>query len=695
MQSTSEEHMAGIPSNLTRVPNSLASRLALSNITGTNIQILKLQEQLATQRSILRPSDDIVRAATIGVLDDRLERSSQLVRNYQHASAALGVLDNLFNEASTTALEARDIALEQSNVTSSTSERESQATVIDQMLRSLYNTANRQGVAGFALGGTTPNTQPVTDFFGYFRFNSQGQGLTTDLDQVSSIPITLGAGPIAGRSSRVSGSVDLNPRLTNDTKLSDLTGGRGLGVATGPIEFSVDGGARVQINLAGSDTIRDVADKIQSAIRSYETANSVTVLDPSGVSISGENLAIDIRAGVNVEFFEVGTGVTARDLGLTTTPVTVFSATNENAASLAPKLTWRTPISALAGVTGPLGTVRISNAGRSANVDLSTAATFQDIKNAIEASNLGVKVTINPAGTGIDVVNEVAAGSNNALSISEVSGGTTATRLGIRSFSGVTRISDFNFGRGVQVMDGVADPTTGAISTALNTDFTIRVGNPPPATTGTTLTIDFKPTDMGTVQNVLDVMNAQIATQLAAASLPSTTLRAQLASDGNGFVFVQDTTLPPGIAVETLNNSSAAEQLGLLKGSFNTGTRTYSGEDRAKVRIESLFSHLVDLRESLRTNDLRGIGFASNDLERINGQTVDARGLVGSYAQRVDEAERREQDRATLDESTRSQVRDLDFTAAATRFQTLQTQLEAGLRATSLTQQLSLLDFLG
>ena len=85
--------MTAIPPSLSRVPNSLATRLSLSNITRTNVDMLRLQEQLATQRSILRSSDDVVRAATIGVLDERLERSQQLERNLDHAKASLGILD--------------------------------------------------------------------------------------------------------------------------------------------------------------------------------------------------------------------------------------------------------------------------------------------------------------------------------------------------------------------------------------------------------------------------------------------------------------------------------------------------------------------------------------------------------------------------------------------------------------------------
>lgn len=685
--------MAGIPANLGRVPNMLASRLALTNISGTNLQILRLNEQLATQRAINRPSDDTVKAATIGVLDDRLERSTQLIRNYQHARASLGIAESMLTEATGLATEANRIALEQVNTTVSASQRESQAVVIDQLLRSLFNIANREGVAGYALGGSTPGTQPVTEFFGYYRFNSFGQGLTTDMDQASTVPITLGPGPIAGRSGRVQGSVDLNPRLTNATRLADLGGARGTGVAVGPVEMSINGGPRVRVELTGADTIRDVADRIQQAIRTYETDNSVSVLNTGGVGVggaAGEALSLDVLAGASVQFFEVGTGQTAGDLGLTSSPPIVFTSTSANGVGLAPRLTMTSPVSSLAGVSGALGSVRISNAGRSAVVDLSGATTIQDIRNRIEGANLGVRVMINRAGTGIDVVNEVAAGSANAMSISEVGGGDTATRLGIRSLSGVTRMADFNFGRGVQVVDGVADPITGTVNASLNTDMRITLGDG----SQTPITIDLRPTDLTNVANVLSVMNSQIQTQLSAAGLPSTALVARLAPDGNGIALAQDPSYTQPIGVVALNNSGLAEGLGLLEGTYDATTRTLTGQDRAKVRIESLFSHLVDLRDTLRSNNLRGIGFAGNALDKSLEDLAQERGLVGSFMQRVEESATREEDRATLDEATRSQLRDLDFTEAATRFSLLQTQLQAGLRATAVTQQQSLLDFL-
>jgi flagellin-like hook-associated protein FlgL len=685
--------MTSIPPNLTRMPNILSTRLALGNLNRTNVEILRIQNQLATGRSILSASDDIVKSATIGVLDDRLERSTQLQRNYQHATASLNVLDNLFNEASDTTLEARDIASEQANLTASPSERESQATVVDQMLRAMMSIANRQGVAGYLLGGTTTTIEPVQDYLGYFRYMGQGAGLTTDLDSAASVPITLGETMIAGRTSRVKGSVNLQPQLTGDTRLSNVRGAQGLGVRLSPLEFSFSGGPRVRIELGDADTMQDVADAIEAAISDYEADSGVTVLGPGGVSVGTDGLRVDVAGGSpasTVNFFELGNSTVARDLGLVTTPPRTFTAATQNGAALSPMLTLRTPVSALAGVTGALGSLRISNAGRTAVVDLSQAQTVEDIKNAIEQTNLGIKCCINADGTGLDVVNEVAAGSTNALSISEVQGGTTAARLGIRSFSAETRISDLNAGRGVSVLANVPDPISGVVNPSLNSDMTITLGG------GQVLEIDLKPEDMTTIGNVMAVLQGQINAQLNAQSLPAGSVTVGLASDGNGLTISQNQSVYGSgvLFVEPKNNSQAAAQLGLIGGAWDAASATLTGKDVGKVRVESVFSYLVDLRDNLRGNNVTGITLAGEDLGNAATQLAETRGLVGSFAQRVDAATDRETSRALLDESTRSQLRDVDYTQAASRFSALQTQLEAGLRVTATGQQLSLLDFL-
>jgi len=266
----------------------------------------------------------------------------------------------------------------------------------------------------------------------------------------------------------------------------------------------------------------------------------------------------------------------------------------------------------------------------------------------------------------------------------------TATALGIRTMSGATAISGLNFGRGVSVIDGKLDPS-GAPDPALNTDFRITLGDP----ASTTLDIDLRPQDMTDVQTLINRINAQAAPQLAAAGLPPTAFSAGLADGANGLALTQDSTFGNALKVTTLNNSPAADQLGLLDGTYDPTSATFTGSDRSKVRVDSLFTHLIDLRDALTTDNTSGISLAGDDLGTSVDALAQARGQVGGYAQQVNDASSRETDRATLDTQTRSQLQDTDFASAATRFQLLQTQLQAGLQITALTHQRSLLDFLG
>jgi flagellin-like hook-associated protein FlgL len=262
--------MSSIPSNIARVPNSLVARLALTNLGRTNSALLQVQQQIATGRAILRPSDNIVRSATIGVLDDRLELSSQRIRNLQHGAASLNIMDSALEEANDLALQAKSIASEQLNITSSATERAGQAVVVDSLLQSLFTLANRESVAGHIFGGSITSRPPIEPFLGGYRYVGSGPGLTTDLGLASSVPITLGEGnPISARSSRVRGSVDLNPNLTADTRLADLEGARGLGISAGTVQFSVNGGTPVTIDLNGADTIGDVVTRLTASIREY------------------------------------------------------------------------------------------------------------------------------------------------------------------------------------------------------------------------------------------------------------------------------------------------------------------------------------------------------------------------------------------------------------------------------------------
>lgn len=685
--------MSSISTGLARVPNLLMSQLSLANLNRTNLALFDTYNQISTGKQVSRVSDDPVRAAAISALNDRLSRSDQAQRNLSNASSNLGVLDSTLTEATTLAQEARSIAQAQLSITSSPDERRGQAQIVDQMIRSLLNISQRQGPSGYLLGGSITSREPITDFLGGYKYQGDGPGLVTDTAAAGNVPITLAANNALGAmSARVRGSVDLNPSLSSTTRLGEIPGARGLGISLGVVEFSVNGGSRVQVDLTGSDGISDITTRLQNALRQYETDNGVTALGPLGVSTSSGSVTFDMAAGATLQFFDVATNSTAADLGLATSAGLTFSTAQSAGVDLNPRLSWDTPIGALAGANGPLGAIRVKALGRSVDIDLSQATTLEDLKNLIEGANLGLRVRINDAGSGIDVLSDVAAGAAGAMSIEEVPGNNfTATHLGIRTLSDTTALSDFNFGRGVTINDGMLNPQTGLPDPSLDSDFTITLGN----AARTTLTIDLRPVDLTSVQTLIARINSQAAPQLAAAGLAPTDFSAGLGSGSNGITFWQSSAFTGAISVAPVNGSAAAENLGLLNASYDATSASLTGEDRAKVRVDNLFTRLIDLRDALQTNDTRGISLAGEGIDQHVTGLAEARGLVGGYAQRVEAAATREEDRVTVDTSVRSELQDVDFTAAATRLNLLQTQLTAGMRVTAQLQQYTLLDFLG
>jgi flagellar hook-associated protein 3 FlgL len=680
--------MSAIPANLSRAPNYLLAQSALGSITRSNLSLFNVQNQISSGRAVNRFSDDAVKAAAISILDDRLGRSAQRARNLDHADASLSLLDSTLGDASDLVLEAKTIASAQAGSTASPEERRSQAPVVDSLLQGLFGLSNRKSQAGYMFAGSTPSSPAVEAFHGGYRYRGQGSGLLTDIDLGSSIPITLGGGnAIGSTSARLRGTADLDPELTADTRIADLKGARGLGVTLGIVQFSFDGGPATQIDLTGADTAQDVVTRLTNALHDYETANSVTILGPGGITLSGGSISIDVAPAGSppnpqLVFSDLTAGITAADLGLSAAP---FEAGAALTPDLDPSLTWRTPISALAGAGGALGQIKVSTLGQTRTIDLSAAATLEDVRNALQGADLGLRVQINADGTGLDVLNEVASGRDQALSIEEVTGNNlTATRLGIRTFAPDTLVADLNFGNGVQIADGGVDPETGLPDPARDVDFRITLGN------GDIFTVDLRPDDLTTVQSIIDRINQQAAA--GGIAVPAD-FSAGLSDGDNGLTFTQNAGFAGAISVTGENNSPAAEQLGLLEGAYASGT--FRATDRAKVRVDNLFAHLIDLRDSLLNNDTVGITVAGEGLEADVSSLAETRALVGSYARRVSDGISSREDRDLIDTKTKSDLQDTDFTAAAIQLSLLETQLQASLQVTASSLSRSLLDFLG
>jgi flagellin-like hook-associated protein FlgL len=659
--------MTSIPPNLPRVPNLLASQILLGSLGRTNQDMLNLQVQLASGERVGRTSDDALAASAIIVLDDILERRDQRLRNLSHADAVMNNVDAALAAATDIMLEAKGLAVSQIGVGGTAETRNNQADVIDAMLTEMVTIANREFLDIHLFAGVASGRAPMSELLGGLRYSGRGEGVVTDLGQSRDIAITTsGEAAFGALSARVEGDRDLDPGIAMQTRLKDLGGAQGMGVRLGSVNVDVSG-TDITVDLAAANTVENVIDMLQASLQVLDPGVIVQI-DP----VSNHALEI-VPSGANTVTITDPIGnATAADLGLDGTYPPKRVGPDLNA-----RMTTMTALSDLSGLTLPLGVVRLTNGGQTRDVDLSGAQTVQDIVNAVEATAIGVRVVVAESGDRLTFVNEV---SGAVMSVGEVGGGSTATDLGVRTLAASTLLSDFNDGRGVEIISGNVDPLTGMPDPARDLDLQVELKD------GRTFDVDLA--GAATVQDVLDMLNAAAAT--AGIAVPAE-FQAGLAADGNGIV-LSDGTVGGSTTVTALNGSKAAGQLGILGA---TTSATLVGEDRAMVAVDSVFSHLIELRDALRANDELGITLAGERLEVDLDRLARTRGEVGVRARRVADAVTREEELRIQETALRSNVQDLEFTEAALRFATLQRQLEAGFRTASQVSSLSLLDFLG
>lgn len=656
--------MSTIPSNLARVSTIMISRITTGALARAQRDLFNAQIQLSTGRALNRPSDDAAGAAAVGILDDVIERRAQWLRNLSHGEAVLNTSDAALADAADLLIEAKGIASSQIGIGSDAQTRANQSQVVQAILDEFFSIANRTFQNVHLFGGSATAPPPVVELLGGFRYRGEGEGLALDLGFARPLKVTIGGDEAFGAlSARVRGARDLDPGMTTASRLADLNGARGQGVSSGTVELDV-GGALVGVDLSGAHTVGDVIALLDAGIQSVDPGASFGIAaSGDGLALSGNTAAVTVR--------DPPSGAAAADLGIDAT----FPPGGGSGSDVDPRLTELTALSSLSGVTVPMGTVRLVNAGQTRDLDLSGAVTVRDLMNAVEGLDLGVRVVIAETGDRLDFLNELSGGR---LSIGEVSSSPslTATELGVRSLATWTLLSDFNDGRGVRIRSGSVDPITGLPDPQADLDMRITLKD------GTTFDVDLAGAQ--TVKDVLDIINGS-------AGVAGVPLTAGLASDGNGIVLLDGAVGPNDTAVEALNGSFAAEDLGLLG---STTSAILIGEDRATVAVDSVFTHLIDLREALRADDETGITLAAERFEADIGRLAEARARVGISSRRIADATVREEDLRIQDMSQRSRFADLDFTEAAIRFSALQQQLSAGLATAARATSLSLLDFL-
>jgi flagellar hook-associated protein 3 FlgL len=640
--------MAILPLQLARVSNLLRQNVATSTISKTQQQLLEVQNELTTGKRINAPSDDPGDAAIAQQLQKLLEQRQAYADNIKHAQSQLGEVDSTLGDLTDVLQQAQQIA--SANVGSDVTDQERQgaAAVLQSLQSQTLSLANKQFEGVFLFAGDRSTDAPFVDAVGGVKFVGDSNVLKNVYDENTNLPFMVdGAAVFGALSTRVQGTVDLTPQISLSTRIADLKGGTKDGVHLGSIQIG-NGTITKIVDLSQADSLADVKNAIDTAGVGGITAS---------IAPDGNSLLLSGSGSDNVTVNEIAGGTTAADLGiLQKTPAgagTPVDGQNLNATV--------TPLTKLADLKNGAGIdtsgMILTNGTTTATIDLSSAVTVEDLLNAVNGSKTGVLAKINDAGNGIDLVNPT---QGVAMTVAE-NGGTTAADLGIRSLGPSTKLAELNGGKGVSTVNGPELQVTRKDGTSFQVDISSAV----------------------TIQDVINAINTADGGAGVTASFANT---------GNGIVLSDSTGGPGTLAVSSINFSTAAKDLG-LDGAASGATLT--GKDTNGIEVSGLFGNLQKLRTALEANDPAGITAAAEGLKADYDRIVRVRGETGAKVQELDARDSRLQDENLASTKLLSDLQDTDFTSTISRFQTLQTALQASLQTTAKIMNLSLMDFLG
>jgi len=302
-----------------------------------------------------------------------------------------------------------------------------------------------------------------------------------------------------------------------------------------------------------------------------------------------------------------------------------------------------------AGITP--GSISVSDrAGNTATISVSSTDTIGGLISKFNSAGVNVTASINSSGNGLQLVDNNTV-ITQSMTISEVSGGSTATELGILGKrDGTLSGSDLN---PVMTTSTLISNLEGGNGLTLN-DINIVNG----AASGT-VTLS-SATTMGDVINLINNAGLNVT--------------ASINSAGNSLQITSTNTSTVAV-VKNVGTDETAESLGLGGG-------------------KNIFTTLFKLRDAFQKDDTSAILASLDTLDSSLASVNNSRAIIGASLSRVDNSNFVHAQEMVYRSEQLSKIEDADVIKSASDLANLEFALQATLGATAQILQPTLLDFL-
>lgn len=699
-----------------RVTHMMQFNLSATNLRKQNNRLFEAQQEAATGKKTLRPSDGAAETRRILSSRSTLASIEQFKKNRATLNTLLQTSDTALESVGNILIRAKELTVQGANDTLSNSDRSFIAKEVEQLFAQALQIGNTNIEGHYIFAGCRPDKAPLSPLIttqntiqtlatsgtlstlntGDLTINGTAirasavgdDTLSTSDNAASAISLAkvineasvttgvtaracttfsltassfgnLNTGQFIINGRNITGTITSAADLVTAVNAASIPGVVATSSGANNLTLTAADGRNLRLQTSGSVVGMNFSEfSLNGAALDQTTTGTVSLLSDQPITIGGMNPA---HAGLSSGTTEQASG--ARFIGDNST-INLAMGTGQNIPSntlsgdflvtdLRPNIDANTPLFTLRQGQGiSAGSIKITDRiGNTATIDLSGATTVNDVISAISsASGVNVTAKLNTTADGITIVDDNTSPTRN-LTIENVSGGTTASHLGI--------VAD----RPGNIIGAPLEPILTA-STPLSllhagkgvTPGTIHVAN-------------------GATESDVDLSSATtIGEVLALINGSSNNVNASINVTGNALEVRSNDPTTVAIVTEVGSGKTAAE-LGIQ-----------GPGDSLKT--------LALLREALEVTDQAALDRLLIHIDAGIDRVAELRADAGARMNRVELVDGNQEELKTTVTTLMAEAEEVDIFEAYSRLENASTALQSALAATARTQQLSLLEFL-
>ncbi|WP_420600140.1 flagellar hook-associated protein FlgL [Neptuniibacter sp.] len=270
----------------------------VDNITKTNADLFKTQQQLSTGKNVLQPSDDPLASAQIQKFKKEIARTEQFAGNIEVAQRRLSLEEETIEQVNNLSIRLRELAIQGKNGTLTSTDRVAIASEVGEIVKSLDSLMNTKDVQGeFLFSGNKGFTKPYTydATTGRYTFNGDDGQRFLQVGPETKVAATDSGFEVFEKIPVVAGYVTEN--ITQSVPIIDdidIIGGdaEAFGAymdANGPLSFDVTGGL---LTVTDKDGNFVTADEPAVSLNAYDLSTN-----PNAPTLTIAGVELDVNAG--------------------------------------------------------------------------------------------------------------------------------------------------------------------------------------------------------------------------------------------------------------------------------------------------------------------------------------------------------------------------------------------------------------